>query len=376
MPTSSAHRPRMGAEELAVIPRGVQLRRGEEAVCRDCGQWVRERGLPQHLSAAHASSLIAYQRRHGLEPHLLRAEELGHASVENLLRATVELPAAELALLLEVDERAARLLRARHHLPMVGGPMRRSAGELADLRPGTQPEQAGKLLCRECGNWFRGLAQHLPHKHAITPDEYRERYGLAVSACLQAEELHDRKVEIGRTRREEDPEWFARFRAAGYSTADPAQAAAAAAGRRESASRPGGRAHYLESGGRLSRVLPERIRAEFADRATALGYASVEALLDATAEMRGADLAGLLNVAPHRAYYLRQVHGYDSPGYRAAPTPTPDSVLPSDRTQTCLECGSSHLHLGKHVSIAHGIKPAEYRERHGLPPDAALHPHH
>ena len=32
----------------------------------------------------------------------------------------------------------------------------------------------------------------------------------------------------------------------------------------------------------------------------------------------------------------------------------------------CHECGKSWKHLGTHVKQAHGIMPADYRERHGL----------
>lgn len=40
-----------------------------------------------------------------------------------------------------------------------------------------------KLECFECGKRYRGLSQHL-RKHDITPDEYRERYGIPAAHGL------------------------------------------------------------------------------------------------------------------------------------------------------------------------------------------------
>lgn len=386
VPTSRAARPRVGAAELAAIPPGVQPERHGELLCRDCGRWVRARGLSQHLAGAHKDTLDDYRRRHGLDPLQDRAAELGHPNVAELLAAHAHLNGPDLAALLDVDLREARELRRRHGYRTPRGRTPATLmtdAELAALPQGVQPEQDGKLLCRECGRWYRGLAQHVAHKHAIGPADYRERHGLAAGHCLQAEDLHDKRVAIGRARWDGDEEWRERFRAGGVTTAAPEQLALAQAGRRASAARAGSRAALLASGERVSRVRPQRIAAEFTRLANALSYDTVEEMLSATADLTGRELARLLGVADHRAYSLRQRHGHRSPGRAGrrdgavvpAEAAQPRFEPPEVRSLPCLECGRRYLFLGKHVAAAHQLSPQEYRRRHGLPADLPLHAH-
>jgi predicted transcriptional regulator len=378
VPTSPAHRPRLDPTRLAAIPAGEQPTRGEESLCLECGGWFRTRGMPQHLTSAHALTVGAYRSAHGIDPIAERARDLGHAGVEDLVAATMHLDAAAFAELVGLNRREAGQVRRRYS-PRPATP-EISCDDLAQLPAGLQPESDGKLLCRECGRWFRGLAQHLPHKHGVTPDEYRERHGLAVGACLQSADLHEKRSEYGRVRWERETEWRERFLAQGYSLRDPEQREMAMAGRRESATRPGGRAHLLESGDRLARVLPQRTREDFERRAHELGYSSVEEMLRATAHLSGAALGRLLGVASHRVYSLRLRHGFErggrvrTPAAASAAVPVPDVTLPGDERMVCLECGGSYAFVGKHVAAAHGLRPTEYRARHGLAPDQPLHP--
>lgn len=55
--------------------------------------------------------------------------------------------------------------------------------------------------------------------------------------------------------------------------------------------------------------------------------------------------------------------------------PTPAELIPAAAIKRsvkpdhiiCLECGTSHKMLKRHLSAAHGMTPAEYRARWGLP---------
>jgi predicted transcriptional regulator len=40
----------------------------------------------------------------------------------------------------------------------------------------------------------------------------------------------------------------------------------------------------------------------------------------------------------------------------------------SNKALTCLECGGQHKMLKRHLANAHGLTPAEYRAKWGLPP--------
>jgi predicted transcriptional regulator len=343
-------------------------------LCRECGGWFRVLG--QHLRGAHGVSTEQYRRRYGLDPHERRARELGYDTLEALLVATVHLNGADFAALLETSPREARVLRQRHGHRTPRG---RTAApdltprELDGLPLGQQPERDGKLLCRECGRWYRGLSQHLPHKHDVAPAEYRERYGLAATHCLQAGELHDKRVASSRARWEDGgPEWQQRLQP---KMGRQAQLVRAQAARRATAERPGTRARMKATGDRLARVLPERTRAEFEARARELSFDSVEQLLAATAHLTGEALAELLGVAAHRARSLRVRHGYPSgrSGVPPANAEVPPAAL-TDTRLTCLECGQRYQFVAKHAAAAHGLRPEEYRRRHGLPVEVALHP--
>jgi predicted transcriptional regulator len=383
VPASRKHRARLTAADLAAVPVGEQPTRGEESLCLECGGWFRTRGMPQHLATKHRTSLEAYRVAHGLDPHAARAHELGYSGIEDMLRATAHLNGPDLAALLGTDLRGARELRGRHGMRTPRGRTAvpaLSPPELDALPAGVQPEADGKLLCRECGRWYRGLAQHLPHKHDLTPDQYRERHGLAVDCCLQSTDLHEKRARSGRARFDSDAEWRERFLASAAGLARPGQLAAAHAGRRRSAARPGGRVSLLESGQRLSRVLPQRNRDDFERRARELSYDSVEEMLRATAHLSGADLGALLGVARHRVYDLRSRHGFDQGARPRAPRvgSAPPAALPAPRVgedrRECLECGGLFAFVGMHVSAAHGLRPAEYRARHGISAEVALHP--
>lgn len=393
VPTSPAHRPRVSAEELALLPAGVQPERDGELLCRDCGQWVVHLG--RHVARGHKKSLQAYQATYGIDPDLQRAVELGYADVAEMLSATADLGAKEFASLLGIDLRRARKVRARHgfralkarpRIPLV------TSAELAALPAGVQPEGHGKLLCRDCGGWYRGLSAHLANKHGVDAANYRERHGLAISARLESQDVQERRIVNGRERWASDLEFQKALRPTRTTSAE--RIARMAKARQAGSVRPGAQAVRQEVGARLGRVLPNRIREEYEERARQLSYDSIADLLAATADLSGADLARLLGIAPHRARELRRRHGVPSPAPRARNRKiegpvglgTPERLSAADlaamapgvqpqteRWLACRDCGGWYGFLGKHVVKAHGGSPAEYRARHKLPPDLPLH---
>ncbi|MFO1067973.1 MAG: MucR family transcriptional regulator [Geminicoccaceae bacterium] len=56
------------------------------------------------------------------------------------------------------------------------------------------------IPCLLCGHSFKVLARHLQHIHAMTPDQYRERYGLPYSIGLAAVSSRQRFEELLRQR--------------------------------------------------------------------------------------------------------------------------------------------------------------------------------
>ena len=54
-----------------------------------------------------------------------------------------------------------------------------SAAELAALAPGEQPEDGtGRRACRECGRWYRSIGHHVAAAHHLPTAEYRRRHRL------------------------------------------------------------------------------------------------------------------------------------------------------------------------------------------------------
>jgi predicted transcriptional regulator len=68
-------------------------------------------------------------------------------------------------------------------------------------RPAVPPKKSvGKeeLVCLECGARMRMLKRHLINKHTLTPDAYRERYGLASDYPMVAPNYSARRSEIAK----------------------------------------------------------------------------------------------------------------------------------------------------------------------------------
>ncbi|MER5973313.1 MucR family transcriptional regulator [Streptomyces sp. NPDC002055] len=65
---------------------------------------------------------------------------------------------------------------------------------------GVQPVEDSRLQCLECGRWFRLMAPHLKHAHAMTTAEYRQAHRLPRKLSLRAPDLTERARGQGRER--------------------------------------------------------------------------------------------------------------------------------------------------------------------------------
>jgi len=64
------------------------------------------------------------------------------------------------------------------------------------IRRSVQPDQ---ILCLECGHSGSTLKRHIFAKHALTPDAYRDRWGLKSDYPLVAPNYTARRREIAKT---------------------------------------------------------------------------------------------------------------------------------------------------------------------------------
>lgn len=115
----------------------------------------------------------------------------GYAGIDEVIDRTRTQSAVVLAELLGISVSGAKWLRRYHaagfnleHHPEP--PEAATADELTALSPGEQPTQPEWILCRECGQWLKGLARHLTTKHALISADYRTRHGLAADIRLMA----------------------------------------------------------------------------------------------------------------------------------------------------------------------------------------------
>jgi hypothetical protein len=64
----------------------------------------------------------------------------------------------------------------------------------------------GKIQCRLCGGWYASLApRHLPRKHGMTGEGYRQHFGYRPSQPLQAPQLSENQRRVMRRRVRDDP---------------------------------------------------------------------------------------------------------------------------------------------------------------------------
>lgn len=67
-------------------------------------------------------------------------------------------------------------------------------------RYGVLDTDGGRVLCHECGGWYRSVGSHVARSHGMAAREYKIRHGLPLSTALVApdlSELHSRNA-VGR----------------------------------------------------------------------------------------------------------------------------------------------------------------------------------
>lgn len=96
-------------------------------------------------------------------------------------------------------------------------------------RYGILEDDGERVLCHECGGWYRSIGHHLPPAHGMSPASYREVHGLPrrlglVSAASSAKASASARGRLGgeawgRLVESRDPEMAASTRGAGVHAA-------------------------------------------------------------------------------------------------------------------------------------------------------------
>ncbi|MBT2511519.1 MucR family transcriptional regulator [Streptomyces sp. ISL-98] len=154
---------------------------------------------------------------------------------------------------------------------------------------GQQPQSDGRLMCLDCGSWYKLLAPHLARAHGTTTVAYREAHRLPRKLSLRAADLNARAREQGRARYASRPD-IRQAMEAGRAVNDFAAAVAAS---RVSARYDMVRAARRKGGAGKREAARRRIDA----RAQARGYATIEAYFAARAAASVASMARELAVA-------------------------------------------------------------------------------
>ncbi|MEO3858063.1 MucR family transcriptional regulator [Acrocarpospora sp. B8E8] len=268
-------------------------------------------------------------------------------------------------------------------------------GRPTDVPLGVQPESGGKLLCLECGLWFRQLGQHVVAKHDMSADDYRRVYELPRGFGLHSSAVKQVRAESQRERLAADPEFKARLRPkrsreelarlskiAWYESKDRAGVRAAR--------RQGPPAHNVAQYGHLGTAAMRANRAaEVAELCRAAGFASIEEVFTEKAALSNREIAELMGMSKGRVDKLRRRLGFDAPGRWAKdyvvkhpsmlpPIPAKELAAVPYGTQPvkdgyplCLECGRWFKRLDQHIAVMHGLNVADYYARHGIDPHEA-----
>lgn len=69
-----------------------------------------------------------------------------------------------------------------------------------------------RIQCLLCGRRFKSLGGHLAQKHDMSPDDYRERFGIPWTRRLTCAETHERQSDVSRARYKSNPKIKQHFR--------------------------------------------------------------------------------------------------------------------------------------------------------------------
>jgi predicted transcriptional regulator len=254
--------------------------------------------------------------------------------------------------------------RGRHGLPL-----------------GVQPiDDSGRLLCRYCHRWFRGLGHHIFPAHGVTPDAYRREFELPSTRPLIAPELSAALATRSQRRFQTD----ARLRQAFAISVDE-RAARNSRGRKakqQTEHRAGVQRTKRAVGDLLAhnaRVRANAVRADLDSRARNLGYCDLGQLFENTAHLSHASIGGLLGCSAAKARFWRSKHGIHSTArstganadaaHRQAilrSVPLGTQPIADDGRLQCLVCGRWWRDLRQHVQRTHRQPADAYAKQHRL----------
>jgi predicted transcriptional regulator len=80
-----------------------------------------------------------------------------------------------------------------------GGRTSRQSEELVPAVPVKKSLTPNYLVCLEDGKRFKSLKRHLSSRHNLTPDQYREKWGLAGDYPMVAPNYSDARSELAKT---------------------------------------------------------------------------------------------------------------------------------------------------------------------------------
>ena len=249
------------------------------------------------------------------------------------------------------------------------------------LAPGVQPvDSSGRLQCRYCGRWFRGLGHHVFPAHGVTPDGYRREFELASTRPLVASDLSAALAARSRSRFRSD----AAFRQV-FAISAEERAARNQQGRRAK-QRTEHRAGVQRSKRAVGEMLAQHSRQRAADvradldaKARDLGYRDLHNLLVETVHLTHVAVGDLLNCSAAKARAWRRIHEVRSTARSTTAQATlahrrgliaasPVGVQPvdGDGRLLCRECGRWWRDLGQHVLRTHHQRFDDYQRRHSL----------
>jgi predicted transcriptional regulator len=249
------------------------------------------------------------------------------------------------------------------------------------LALGVQPiDNSGRLLCRYCHRWFRGLGHHIFPAHGVTPDAYRREFELPSTRALIAPELSADLATRSQRRFQSD----ARLRQAFAISVDE-RAARNSRGRnakRQTEHRAGVQRSKRAVGDLLahnSRARANAVRADLDTRAHNLGYCDLRQLLKTTVHLSHASIGELLGCSAAKARFWRREHGIHSTArstgakadaaHRQAilrSVPPGTQPIADDGRLQCLVCGRWWRDLRQHVQRTHRQSVDDYVKQHRL----------
>jgi predicted transcriptional regulator len=236
----------------------------------------------------------------------------------------------------------------------------------------------GKLACLECGEWHRGLGQHVALRHDLKADEYRRLHELPRMRGLWSTDLREGAAQRASARADRFPKAIAtRLRG----TAE--EVARGCAAQRESRQRTGSQLVNQATRQRAALAYRARTRDKYESLAKAAGFGGVDDLVRRTRPWSGARLADVLGVSVSGAKWLRRYHaaGFQYCHHPPSPPPATSRALRQLRVGQqpvtedhvlCRVCGSWLRALPRHLTTRHGLDSVAYRARFRIASDRDL----